>query len=122
MLELSRRNLLGGILTAIAVPAIIRTPGLLMAVKAVPTADNTLTVTWNEVPGATGYHIYGRSPAMDALPDIRELQVRMRDLLVRRTSWRSVWSALAEDMLPREVVSDPSTTIATLTCSATRST
>lgn len=40
---MNRRGFLGGLLTALAAPAIIRTPGLLMAVRAVPNATEQWT-------------------------------------------------------------------------------
>lgn len=63
-LHLPRRGLIRGALALLAAPAIIRTPGLLMPIR-VPREDalltDTITITWNEVPLATGYHVYKSS-------------------------------------------------------------
>jgi hypothetical protein len=54
-MNLSRRGLLGGLVAALAAPAIIRTPGLLMPVKRI-----MLPNEWVDVPfSGTGYSELG---------------------------------------------------------------
>lgn len=60
-LHLPRRGLIRGALALLAAPAIIRTPRLLMPVSTLKDrlpVGEFVTVTWNEVPLATGYTVY----------------------------------------------------------------
>lgn len=51
----SRRNFLLGLGAALAAPAIIRTPGLLMPVRKVIKPEHELAVLWEEMVETEGY-------------------------------------------------------------------
>lgn len=85
---MKRRGFLAGLLFA---PAIIRTPGLLMPIKASVIGGPSLwLVSWSSD------EVYGHSPAHQVLPALRELQNRMATLEVRRLSFWQRWAEIGE--------------------------
>jgi len=91
VIKLSRRGLIRGLgVSLIAAPAIVRAASL-MPVKAMPQA------TWRQVhDGSLLLDAYGRSPAMDALADMEEINRR-----VERYLYRDLYRAIgALPMLP----------------------
>lgn len=77
---MNRRGLLTGLLATLAAPAIIRTPGLLMSVRAFRfSVDDSLMLEYS------GFEpIYGRSPAMGAMDSYREFNAITRLVLRAR--------------------------------------
>lgn len=70
----SRRQFLTGLSTLIAAPAIIKVAGI-MPVKAMEPTIVRIGLphaTWREL------HVYGRSPAMEVLADLREVNALLR--------------------------------------------
>jgi hypothetical protein len=82
---LSRRTMFAGLAATIAAPAIIRTPGLLMPIKAYPA------------------ELYGIGPAMTATEVLQRVNRLHASALVHRVSFRDYWAALADQMLADRV-------------------
>lgn len=89
----TRRSFIAGLgLTLFAAPAIVRASSL-MAVRPIPRP--TFVFRTKLPPGTWRYLApYGRSPAMDALADVRELQFlenhHARELQTPKRSWLSL--------------------------------
>lgn len=71
-MQLSRRGILTGLISLVAAPAIVRFESIMPVKGFVHLAGPA----------------YGRSPAMDALPDLVEI------------NWRLHWKILAEELWP----------------------
>lgn len=113
---LTRRSILGGLISAMAAPAIVRAASL-MPVSALAPEITIVTVGSVErliLDRALEWGVYGRSPAMDALPDLATLQQMARALetlspdpgLARNFVFRGDGRVAAIDK-PAEIISVP---------------
>ena len=73
----SRRGILRCLGGLIAAPAVVKADAL-MRIVAQPVA----TLTYEVIPDAIGYNVYGRSPAMEVLPDIIEYLAHLKAKII----------------------------------------
>jgi Bacteriophage head to tail connecting protein len=80
MIETSRRNFITGLVSFVAAPAIVRAANI-MPVKSVDLPNGIL---WEVTQDGM---VYGRSPMMDVLPSVRELNSMRSSFLVAADEW-----------------------------------